>query len=140
VPTPSSDLPSRCTGAPALTLGYPRPHTVTALLNSDVVFQLSSAALQPAAAAALHGLLGPVTNAQTVSVDGYTDSTGGDRINIPLSRARAATVASWIEQHAGIPANRVHARGLGSSNPVANNATAAGRALNRRVLIVVREN
>ena len=67
---------------------------------------------------------------------GYTDSTGGDKINLPLSQARAESVASYLEQQ-GVPGNRLVAYGAGSQNPIASNATAEGRALNRRVEITL---
>ena len=67
---------------------------------------------------------------------GYTDSTGGDKINLPLSQARAESVASYLEQQ-GVPGNRLVAYGAGSQSPIASNATAEGRALNRRVEITL---
>jgi OOP family OmpA-OmpF porin len=65
-------------------------------------------------------------------IAGHTDNQGSDRLNIPLSKARAASVVSWLTGH-GIAANRLEPQGFGSTRPVADNATAAGRALNRRV-------
>ncbi len=69
-----------------------------------------------------------------IEVIGYTDSTGGDRINIPLSEARAENVASYLVFQ-GVISERIVAFGRGSAYPVASNATAAGRAKNRRVEI-----
>lgn len=71
-----------------------------------------------------------------VAVNGYTDNTGNDRINVPLSAARAKSVADFLVSH-GVPANSVTSKGFGSADPVASNATPDGRAQNRRVAITV---
>ena len=71
-----------------------------------------------------------------VYVNGYTDNTGSDAINNPLSQKRANAVADFLKVK-GVAVNRLKATGLGSSNPIASNATAAGREQNRRVEIVL---
>lgn len=71
-----------------------------------------------------------------VYVNGYTDNTGTDAINNPLSQKRANAVADFLRVK-GVAATRLKATGLGSSNPIADNKTAAGRELNRRVEIVL---
>ncbi len=71
-----------------------------------------------------------------VTVDGYTDAIGSEAYNLRLSERRATTVRDYLVAH-GIDAGRITARGFGKSNPVASNATAEGRAQNRRVDIVV---
>lgn len=72
----------------------------------------------------------------TVMVSGYTDSTGGMEYNQNLSRNRAAAVAAYL-QGQGVAANRFEILGMGPSNPIASNDTAAGRAQNRRVEIKI---
>lgn len=69
-----------------------------------------------------------------VEIQGHTDSTGSDRINNPLSQARADAVAAVLVNEFGIAADRITAKGYGSSQPVADNATAEGRAKNRRTV------
>ena len=69
-----------------------------------------------------------------IKVVGYTDSTGGDKINIPLSKKRADSVANFLIFQ-GVPAQRMYAAGRGSADPIASNSTKAGRAKNRRVEI-----
>ena len=65
-------------------------------------------------------------------VQGHCDNTGSDKVNDPLSQQRAeAIVAALVKQ--GIAADRLTAVGKGSHSPVADNATAEGRAKNRRV-------
>ncbi len=68
-----------------------------------------------------------------VDVQGYTDSTGNDGINVPLSENRAKAVYNYLTT-CGVSASQFkNIQGFGSSNPVADNATDAGRQANRRV-------
>jgi len=63
---------------------------------------------------------------------GHTDSVGSDEYNMKLSMRRAEAVKSYLVSR-GIPARRISVEGRGEANPVASNATAEGRAQNRRV-------
>ncbi len=72
----------------------------------------------------------------TVMVSGHTDSTGSAEYNLNLSRERATSVASYL-QGQGVKSSRFEVLGLGSSNPIASNDTAVGRAQNRRVEIKI---
>lgn len=72
----------------------------------------------------------------SVQVTGYTDNTGTAAINNKLSAERANSVATYLKLRGVAPA-RVLASGLGSSNPIATNATASGREQNRRVEITL---
>lgn len=74
----------------------------------------------------------------TVRIIGYTDSTGSDAINNPLSVDRAASTRDYLVMH-GVDSRRITIEGRGSRDPVASNATEAGRARNRRVEIYVGE-
>ncbi|UYW00858.1 OmpA family protein [Flavobacterium agricola] len=65
-------------------------------------------------------------------IEGYTDSTGGDALNLRLSKERAAAVVNYLVEH-GIDADRLTSEGFGKADPVASNKTARGRAENRRV-------
>jgi OOP family OmpA-OmpF porin len=67
-----------------------------------------------------------------VEIGGHTDSTGGRGLNMRLSRERARSVRQFLLSR-GLPPGRVSARGYGPDKPVADNATDAGRAQNRRV-------
>ncbi len=71
-----------------------------------------------------------------VRLDGYTDNSGTDKINQPLSVKRAEEAMKYIISK-GIGALRISAEGHGSANPVAENKTAVGRAQNRRVEITI---
>lgn len=74
----------------------------------------------------------------TATVSGYTDSVGSDEYNLKLSQDRANSVKAYIVSR-GASANRVNAIGYGEQNPIADNGTEEGRALNRRVEFQVRK-
>jgi outer membrane protein OmpA-like peptidoglycan-associated protein len=67
-----------------------------------------------------------------IYIKGYSDSRGSARLNQKLSQERAATVAAYLES-SGIPLSQFIVLGMGAAHPIATNATAAGRAKNRRV-------
>jgi outer membrane protein OmpA-like peptidoglycan-associated protein len=71
-----------------------------------------------------------------LQVAGHTDSTNTDAYNLKLSQQRADAVVAWLVGREVAP-TRLTAKGFGEAQPVADNATAAGRALNRRVELVV---
>ena len=73
-----------------------------------------------------------------VRIIGHTDSTGSDAVNNPLSIARAESTRNFLTMR-GISGARIQVEGRGSHQPVADNATADGRARNRRVEIFVGE-
>ncbi|EGV31987.1 OmpA/MotB domain protein [Thiorhodococcus drewsii AZ1] len=69
-----------------------------------------------------------------VRVEGHTDSSGGENLNLSLSKRRAEAVRQALVS-LGVSADRISAEGVGSERPIATNATAHGRSLNRRVEI-----
>ncbi|WP_367066684.1 OmpA family protein [Oryzisolibacter sp. LB2S] len=71
-----------------------------------------------------------------VRIIGHTDSTGNDAINDPLSLDRAESARNYLTAR-GVSGARIHVAGRGSHEPIATNATAEGRARNRRVEIYV---
>jgi len=73
-------------------------------------------------------------------IEGHTDSHGGDELNQKLSQERAESLQQYMINAMRIPSYRVIATGYGETNPVANNETAAGRAKNRRIDIVIKPN
>lgn len=76
-------------------------------------------------------------NKNGVNIVGHTDSTGSQELNQSLSQRRAQSVANYLTAN-GVPGQRISAYGAGSSQPIASNATDAGRAQNRRVEINLR--
>ncbi len=72
------------------------------------------------------------TGSQAIEVAGYTDSRGDNAYNLDLSRRRAASAAAYLAGR-DLDRQRFQAEGYGEADPVADNETAAGRALNRRI-------
>lgn len=109
-------------------------------IPSDLSFDSGRYDIKPA----LHAVLdrfattlnqNPVT---TVRVVGHTDNVGSDAVNNPLSVNRAAATRDYLVSR-GVAGNRIAIDGRGSREPIADNATAAGKARNRRVEIFVAE-
>lgn len=71
-----------------------------------------------------------------IRIEGHTDSTGSASFNQTLSENRASSVASYLMQR-GVDGNRVESVGYGFTRPIADNSTAAGRAENRRVEVLI---
>ena len=72
-----------------------------------------------------------------LTIDGHTDNTGDAAKNQTLSENRAASVQAYLESK-GVAADRLSSAGYGQDKPAADNKTAAGRALNRRVEMTAR--
>jgi len=71
-----------------------------------------------------------------IDVLGHTDSDGSDAYNQALSERRAQAVADYLVAH-GVQSARIATRGYGKTQPIASNATEAGKAANRRVEIKI---
>jgi outer membrane protein OmpA-like peptidoglycan-associated protein len=101
-----------------------------------VLFDFNKSTLQPASDPVLQQILDLMKRnpTQKIEVQGHTDNVGGDAYNQTLSEARAKAIVAWLTQHE-IAATRLTAKGFGKSKPIADNATDAGRAKNRRVEI-----
>lgn len=97
-------------------------------------FDTGSPKFRPDSLPALNAVLGLINGRPGSSwiIAGHTDNQGSDALNIPLSKARAASVISWLTAR-GVGVNRLEPQGFGSTRPVADNSTANGRFLNRRV-------
>lgn len=109
-------------------------------IPNDISFDTGSAAIKPQ----LRAVLDPFANSlrddpsARLMIVGHTDNTGSDAINNPLSVERAQSVRDYLVTR-GVAAQRVDTAGRGEREPVADNATEAGRAKNRRVEIFLRE-
>jgi peptidoglycan-binding protein ArfA len=110
----------------------------TALLRTPITFGTDGFTLAPGSRQLLSQIAGKLKVCPDVKVTvvGYTDSSGTDAINVPLSASRAKAVADGLISD-GVAAGAVTSRGAGSGDPVADNGTADGRAQNRRVEITV---
>jgi outer membrane protein OmpA-like peptidoglycan-associated protein len=114
-------------------------------LSGDVLFDYDKAALKPAAEEALKKVAVVLSQfpESMVTIEGYTDSKGGKSVNLPLSHERATSVKDWLVKNGNVKAGSITAKGFGEENPVAPNTNPdgsdnpAGRALNRRVSIIV---
>jgi len=107
---------------------------------SGVLFTSGAAVLQPGARESLSklsGILLAYPGPYTLAIAGHTDSVGSDALNDKLSHDRAESVRAYLME-AGIGTSHLtSATGYGKHQPVADNATAEGRAQNRRVEIVI---
>ena len=107
------------------------------LLSKRVVyFDFDRSTLRPEA----HRILEPLLDMlradpeMRIDIEGHTDWVGSDGYNQGLSERRARAVVNWLVAH-GVERERITSVGRGESEPVATNATAQGRQLNRRVEI-----
>jgi len=99
-------------------------------------FASGSATLAPSAVASLRALFKSIGAKKNLRVEAHTDDQGSDAANLALSQRRADAVKKALVD-AGIAATRITATGKGEAAPVADNASAEGRARNRRVEIIV---
>jgi outer membrane protein OmpA-like peptidoglycan-associated protein len=107
-------------------------------LPSSGTFNVGRADISPQAVSTLGeiGLTLKKYNRSLVDVLGHTDSTGTEASNKVLSERRAQAVAAHLRSR-GVGQARVATRGYGASQPIGDNSTDAGRALNRRVEIKI---
>ena len=116
----------------------PPPPKTDTLKLSDVLFDFNKAVLKPEALKMLDKYFTDHNNAGTIDsiyVEGHTDSVGSDTRNMTLSRERSESVKQWLEKKQISPVINIHP--FGRSRPVATNNTPQGRALNRRVELVL---
>ena len=107
-------------------------------LQADTLFDFDKSALKPEGKAALDQVAAGIKGVklEVVIAVGNTDSVGTDAYNLALGQRRAESVKAYLVSK-GVPADRIYTESKGKSNPVATNATAEGRSLNRRVDIEV---
>ena len=103
-------------------------------MPAGITFPINSYAIQPQFQATLDQVAQTLASYPSTLIDvyGHTDPSGGDAINMPLSRNRAEAVANYLASR-GVNRARIATQGFGSSQPVADNSTEAGRSQNRRV-------
>lgn len=112
--------------------------SIRLIMPGNITFKTDSADINSSFYSVLNSVakvLNKYSNS-TVMVSGHTDSTGSTEHNLNLSRERANSVASYL-QGQGVKSSRFEVLGLGSSNPIASNDNANGRAQNRRVEIKI---
>ncbi|MBT1708307.1 OmpA family protein [Fulvivirgaceae bacterium PWU5] len=106
----------------------------------EIQFETGSAVIKPTSYQVLDEILSSsvVAEGLKVGIYGHTDNTGSIAVNQELSEARAAAVKRYLVGK-GLTEARIESKGFGPAKPIADNATAAGRAKNRRVQIVLGE-
>lgn len=109
--------------------------------DSGILFDVNKAELKPISKENISKLAAilqkyPDTN---ILLEGHTDATGTDEHNLELSRARSQAVANFLAS-LQVSATRFTIMGYGEAQPIADNATEAGRAQNRRVEIAIMAN
>lgn len=137
VPDYRDDCPASAPGGATDAFGCPLAHEITL---DGVRFEVDSAMLRADSEAALQEaaqLLRAYTGLRA-EVAGHTDDRGSASHNRRLSRRRADAVRNWLVA-AGIDPAALSARGYGEERPRASNATEAGRAANRRVVLRILE-
>jgi OOP family OmpA-OmpF porin len=99
-----------------------------------IQFEFNKAVLKPSSYPTLQGLAAIMAEYPdyTLGISGHTDSKGDDAYNLRLSDDRAASARTYMLSQS-VPADRIVSHGYGESKPIADNATAAGQAINRRV-------
>lgn len=108
-------------------------------LASDTLFDVSSSQLKAGAAQKLDQLIADIKATQNVvqiTIEGHTDSSGSDALNLSLSKMRAQRVRDYFVLN-GLESIPMTVDGVGSTRPVADNNTLTGKAANRRVDVTV---
>lgn len=108
-------------------------------MPSDVTFASNQSAVNSRFYATLDDVAAVLNryDQSTIDIVGHADSDGSDDYNLNLSRQRASSVAQYLVQR-NVLADRLYVDGRGESQPIASNATADGKAQNRRVEILIR--
>jgi outer membrane protein OmpA-like peptidoglycan-associated protein len=107
-------------------------------MPSNVTFAVNSATIQPGFFKALDDVSATLVQYNDTSVDiiGHASSDGDNAYNMTLSQQRAQSVRNYLVSR-GTQSVRINAIGMGETQPIADNATAEGRAANRRVEILL---
>ncbi|MFJ2629020.1 OmpA family protein [Streptomyces sp. NPDC087532] len=109
-------------------------------LQASVLFAKDSSEISPRAKKKIDDLADEIVRnkpTKPVTIVGYTDNLGSADHGLKLSRQRASAVKAVLEENSALAQNTLTAKGLGEGDPIADNATEAGRQKNRRVEIVV---
>lgn len=115
------------------------PKVITIALDSSVLFDTGKSIVKPEARQELHEAAERVKKfaGGAILITGHTDNVGSAANNQSLSTARANSVKAYLVSEEGIPGESLATQGFGSTQPVADNGSDAGRARNRRVDVVI---
>ncbi|HTD51902.1 MAG TPA: OmpA family protein, partial [Thermoanaerobaculia bacterium] len=117
----------------------PAPPPTPRSTRDEIYFDANSARLTNIAKAVLDGVALRMKNDlnATAVITGYSDNAGAEESNVAISAKRAEAAKEYLVTRHGIDPNRLTTSAKGSAEPAYDNATAEGRAKNRRALIVV---
>lgn len=118
----------------------PPPPVADTVKLGDVLFDFNKANLKPAASAMLATVFLSQQNSNPIDsmyIEGHTDSVGTDKRNMTLSQERCESVKKWLLLNSVVDITQVQVHPFGKTRPIATNSTAEGRALNRRVELIV---
>lgn len=135
-PPPPPPAPSAKPAPPPM-----EPQVAEKIILRGVNFDFDKSNIRPDAAVILDEAANILTTSHKgahVRIEGYTDWTGPEAYNQGLSERRARSVRDYLVAH-GVEASRLTTVGYGESNPIADNTTREGRALNRRVELQVEQ-
>ncbi|MFD2785919.1 OmpA family protein [Hymenobacter rubripertinctus] len=109
-------------------------------IDEEVLFDTDKAVIKPSATRALSEISASIARryrGKQVRVLGFADARGSKDYNMDLARERATAVKDWMISNGMMQADMISIESMGEKNPVATNATPAGRQQNRRVEIAV---
>ena len=137
-PPPAPVVPPCKTPGPGEKISLAGCGTGDTIVLRGVNFETAKARLTPDAKTILNNVSDElIANPQiAIAIGGHTDSRGGDAYNQKLSQDRAQSVMTYLAER-GVTADRMTATGFGEANPSADNTTAEGQELNRRVEIQI---
>jgi outer membrane protein OmpA-like peptidoglycan-associated protein len=139
-PLERSSLPGLSPGSLSVPKSAIQSRLDQALSGQSIGFESGSERLTAQGRSVLDGLVPSVNAAtgKTVEIRGHTDTSGPDAANWDLSLRRAESVRAYLNAH-GAKQAKFQVKGFGPSQPIADNATAEGRAKNRRIEFHVKE-
>ena len=140
--TASKDCDGALVVAPAKPAAIPAPAPAVTqskiTLQADTLYDFDKSTLKPEGMATLDKIARDLSKIklEVIIAVGNTDSVGSDAYNMALGQRRAQSVKAYLTSK-GVDGSRIYTESKGKSNPVASNATAEGRAKNRRTDIEV---
>jgi outer membrane protein OmpA-like peptidoglycan-associated protein len=138
-PTPVTVVEEKVEETPPAPRGPAPPPPTPRMTRDEIYFDANSARLTNIAKAVLDGVALRMKNDlnATAVITGYSDNAGAEESNVAISAKRAEAAKEYLVTRHGIDPNRLTTSAKGSAEPAYDNATAEGRAKNRRALIVV---
>ena len=136
---PEPELPVVAAAAPPEPLPVPDACDALSGVLEGVTFHNDSAGLTDTSSLILNGVADTLATCERIQIEisAHTDSVGSESYNQSLSERRAQTVVDYLSER-GLSIDRLNPTAFGESSPIDDNATAEGRARNRRVELYAR--